>query len=533
MKKLLMLLCALLMLPLCSQAVTTVPAGITAVGNEAFANTDMDALIIPAAVQTVGSNVLAGSNASYLYVQSAATVLASGANNGVDFVFAPKGSNAASFAGYYPTESLTVQGGLYYALGEKALPLCAKEPAETSGTLTIPKLVEGKPVTSLGTLCIVNTGVTEVKVPAYLSVPDGLNAVPYQTMTAAAPSPDKDAVSVGKTITWTTDASGAYGEVSYLWSFTLAGETTTLITADPMVQYAPHAAGTCVATVTVEDALGDREVSEQSANVTVSDKSTTYRALLIGNNYPGTSSALRGPENDLPAMRTMLGTMKTTHYSVRALQNQTADGILGAIASTFAAAEPGDVSLFYYGGHGTSSGSLVGTNNTQVTVYALRNALQKIPGTKIVILDCCYSGMVINRSGEAQENQNESTAAFTSAVISAFSSISRSAENLEDEGYIVLTACSKKEESFSVGENAASYFGVFTYGLCYGSGYDEWQRKHLGYMPADTNNDGAITLGEAHARITERISYIRGLTDGAVQQSSQYYGPSSFVLWQK
>ena len=140
-----------------------------------------------------------------------------------------------------------------------------------------------------------------------------------------------------------------------------------------------------------------------------------------------------------------------------------------------------------------------------------------------MLLDSCYSGSAINRS-------SASPSAFNSAVISAFSAASRSSVNLEDAGYIVLTSCSKDEVSTSLGDGTVS-FGAFTYGICYGSGYDEWDGTSLGYMPADSNGDGAITLGEAHQGVNELINYLKQMID--LSQSAQYFGDTSFVLWRK
>ena len=210
MKRFWLLLMACLLLPACALAVTTVPGGITVVEDEAFANTGIDALIIPSSVQVLGANVLSGCDAAYLYLNSAATKLASGANNGVPFIFGPSGSGAAGFSGFYASETLKVADGLYYSVTDTALPLCAMSPAGLSGTLTIPKTVDGKPVVSLSEIYLNNTGVTAVRVPAYLTIPGDLTATPYQTMSVTAPAADKTTSAAGRNITWTTSAEGAY-----------------------------------------------------------------------------------------------------------------------------------------------------------------------------------------------------------------------------------------------------------------------------------------------------------------------------------
>ena len=216
-------------------------------------------------------------------------------------------------------------------------------------------------------------------------------------------------------------------------------------------------------------------------------------------------------------------------YKITTAKNLTATGIQhGAIPSAFADAEPGDVSMFYYSGHGTEAGALVGVNNTYLTVYGLRTALQKIPGTKIVILDCCYSGQAINKSGGTQEVDLN---AFNRAMIGGLTAQPRSSENLADGGFIVLTACRKDQQSVSLTGDGSIYWGVFTYGLCYGSGYDEWTGKSLGYLPADSNGSGSISLGEAWQGVRERVNYLNTLY--YLEQAVQYHGDTSFVLWKK
>lgn len=527
-KLLLVLLLLLLLLPLGARAVTTVPDGVTEVGEEAFADTGIDALIVPASAQRVGADVLRGCDAAYLYLQGASTQVEG--DPGAAFIFGPADSPAAGMDGFYPSSSLVTEGGLYYAVGDNAIPLCAREPGALSGSVTIPKLVSGVPVTTLAELYLANTGVTELRVPQYLTLPEGLNATTYQTLFVTAPTADVTEVDMGYDVIWSTSVEGAYGEVSYFWTFTVDGEETTLITAEPTVLFIPARVGTCTAAVRVEDAVGDSASAQGETVVTVTPAEPVYRALLIGNTYPGESNPLNGPDVDVRAMRTMLGSMSGTPYTITTRTNVTASEMQSAIASAFADARLGDVSLFYFSGHGEASGALWGTGGTLLSVYSLRSALQKIPGTKIVILDSCYSGGTINR---AAGEENVSLSSFNSAVISAFSSAARSSENLEDEGYIVLTSCRKDQMSASLNDRLGGFsFGIFTYGLCYGSGYDEWNQKSLGTLPADSNGNGAITLGEAYSTIRDRVSFIKSLLP-EVTQESQYYGDASYVLWSR
>ena len=550
MKKFLTLLMALL-LPLCASAAITVPDHVTNVGAEAFAGTGIDALIIPSSVQTVGENVLAGSNASYLWLEGASTQVSG--NPGVPFIFGPTSSAAANLSGFYAQETLVTNSGLYYALLEdNVLPLCAVKPADISGSVTIPKTLNDLPVTTLDQLYLSNTSLTEVRIPRYLTAPEGLPATLYATMSVDAPVASVTETPAGKYVTWTVSGyAGAYGDVSFVWTFENGGNTISTTTTEPAIKYAPMLEGSCTATVRVVDSLNDWADATSEA-ITVTEAQPVYRALLVGNTYPGEYNALPGPDNDVNAMKIMLKSMKGTPYIVTASTNRDAKGMQAAIASTFAGAEPGDISLFYYSGHGTPQGALVGINNTYLSVYGLRAALEKIPGTKIVLLDCCHSGTAINKSTSTESvNLN----AFNRAIISGLTAKTRSSENLADQGFIVLTACRKDQQSVSLSGGDA-YWGVFTYGLCYGSGYDEWNQVSLGYLPADANGDGAITLGEAYNGVLERVNFLNGYAasrnralsqttneeqsdeqasdeDLLVKQATQYYGDTSFILWKR
>nr|MBR4280984.1 caspase family protein [Clostridia bacterium] len=523
MKRLMLLMMLLMMLPLCAFAVTTVPSFITEVGDEAFADTAIDALIVPASVKKVGASVLSGTDAAYIYLNGASTTLAD--EGGAAFVFGPSSSPARKLDNFYDSGKLASAGGLYYYVTDTAQPLCAQSPVALSGSVTIPKLLEGVPVATVKNFYLTGSNVSEVRVPTYLGKVSGVKTVNYDTMFVTAPVSNVSESPAGHFVNWTTSVEGAYGDVTYTWVFDVEGEVTTATTTEPSIKYAPMAEGLCTVTVTATDAVGDR-ASASGGQVTMTEMKRIYRALLVGNSYPGEINKLDGPLTDVMAMMTMLNSMPGMPYKITSTRNITASGIQAAIATAFSGAQPCDVSLFYFSGHGTEKGELVGIGQTYLSVYGLRNALQRIPGTKIVLLDSCYSGTAIGRS-------TANPSAFNRAVISALSSASRSSVNLEDQGYIVLTSCQQDQTSISLSGGDNHYWGVFTYGLCYGSGYDEWNRVSLSRLPADANGDGAITLGEAYRGVQERVSYLKGMAPEMITQATQYYGDTSFVLWSK
>jgi len=257
----------------------------------------------------------------------------------------------------------------------------------------------------------------------------------------------------------------------------------------------------------------------------VAVNAVNYRALLIGNTYPGTISELPGPDNDVDGMQTMLNKQTHTPYDITKKINITGPQIEQAIYSTFADADENDVSLFFYSGHGTSYGEIVGTGGTYIAVSDLRRYLDKIPGKKVVLLDCCYSGAYIDKGDDVE------TVDFDEAVINVFSATPRG--NLATEDYIVMTACTQKQTASSLSygsmDGSVYWFGAFTYSLVYGSGFNmfyhtscPWWADYMG------NNDGNTSLGEAYNDAVDTVKNIL-----LCRHTPQFYGDSSFVLWSK
>lgn len=299
----------------------------------------------------------------------------------------------------------------------------------------------------------------------------------------------------------------------------------------------------------------------------------TYRALLIGNTYTGESNELPGCENDVDGMRTMLGRMTATPYSVTVKKNIRAEEILSSISSTFGNAGYNDVSLFYYSGHGANSvgadgnptsyhAALVGTFQTYVSIARLKTELDKIPGKKVIIIDACHSGQFIARDGTVTQ---VSSSAFNSQVVNLFANddqlsgdVSRTAvvlaedgsellseeapafidraddTNFAKSGYYVITACRSEEKSVSTGYDSNGdgkidrYFGLFTYGLCYGNGWNLARNSAISSLNADLNKDSKVTLYEAYV-----YAKVMAQSHNPNQTAQIWPENSAFVLWGK
>ena len=320
---------------------------------------------------------------------------------------------------------------------------------------------------------------------------------------------------------------------------------------------------------------GDVSVGDWSDELAYTHQETvgTYRALLIGNTYTGESNELPGCDNDVDGMRTMLGRMTATPYSVTVKKNIRAEEILSSISSTFGNAGYNDVSLFYYSGHGANSlgadgnptsyhAALVGTFQTYVSIARLKTELDKIPGKKVIIIDACHSGQFIARDGTMTQ---VSSSAFNSQVVNLFANddqlsgdVSRTAvvlaadgsellseeaptfidragdTNFAKSGYYVITACRSEEKSVSTGYDSNGdgkidrYFGLFTYGLCYGNGWNLARNAAISSLNADLNKDSKVTLYEAYV-----YAKVMAQSHNPNQTAQIWPENSAFVLWGK
>ncbi len=320
---------------------------------------------------------------------------------------------------------------------------------------------------------------------------------------------------------------------------------------------------------------GDVSVGDWSDELAYTHQETvgTYRALLIGNTYTGESNELPGCDNDVDGMRTMLGRMTATPYSVTVKKNIRAEEILSSISSTFRNASYNDVSLFYYSGHGANSlgadgnptsyhAALVGTFQTYVSIARLKTELDKIPGKKVIIIDACHSGQFIARDGAVTQ---VSSSAFNSQVVNLFANddqlsgdVSRTAvvlaadgsellseeapafidraddANFAKSGYYVITACRSEEKSVSTGYDSNGdgkidrYFGLFTYGLCYGNGWNLARNSAISSLNADLNKDSKVTLYEAYV-----YAKVMAQSHNPNQTAQIWPENSAFVLWGK
>lgn len=152
-----------------------------------------------------------------------------------------------------------------------------------------------------------------------------------------------------------------------------------------------------------------------------------------------------------------------------------ADALEAKILDVFAGAREGDTSILYLSTHGIlweepggGSGSALilsdGVNEEAIEAGRLRQLLDRIPGRKVLILDCCHAG----------------------AIAKAF----------DGPQYCVIAGCGADEECYFMAAGGESGRGYFTAAL-------ENALRASDREQIDPDGDGRVTLGELAARMRE------------------------------
>ncbi len=227
------------------------------------------------------------------------------------------------------------------------------------------------------------------------------------------------------------------------------------------------------------------------------DGVTTYRAMLVGiDNYA--SSALQGCVTDA---NRMLATLQTANEAgaiyqqpeIRTnLKAAELSSLLGELTSM--GVDDDDVTFWYFAGHGYISdkdvASIVGTDAKTLRVDRLKAALDEIPGTKIVVLDCRYADSLIEKSGSTAKDVLQK---FNTNVTSIFLA--------DPEHYYVLSGATLAS---SVAASSTAH-GLVTYYLTGACGYD-YAQEQPGDLKGDADGNGAVSLAEAKAYIDGAVA---------------------------
>lgn len=139
------------------------------------------------------------------------------------------------------------------------------------------------------------------------------------------------------------------------------------------------------------------------------------RALIVGINYTGTGSALKGCLNDAIHMRALLESRGFTEIKTVLEKEATTAGITDGLNWLIADTAPGDVIVFHYSGHGSQLPSSTEADGFEeiicpidlnwidkvITDNTLRQIFDKVPNgvNTTLVLDCCHSGTMLDQTG--------------------------------------------------------------------------------------------------------------------------------------
>lgn len=249
------------------------------------------------------------------------------------------------------------------------------------------------------------------------------------------------------------------------------------------------------------------------------------RALLVGNyDYAGDKLDLIGPPTDLKMMeRVFKGNRKFgSATEVSSHKNLTKKQFLEEIRQTFNAATDYDISYIYYSGHGNNikDVSYICTVDDKVladgsfdttgwiSVNELKAELDKIPGTKVLILDCCNAGGFIGKkaidaiSSSTPRHTRDTSVEFVENVENTFKEkkeMDVELNYLTDNEYKVLVASSANEYSY---EDKKEGLGKFTKMFAIAAGLENSEMK------GDKNSDRKLSLMESYNFLMENIASI-------------------------
>ncbi len=310
-------------------------------------------------------------------------------------------------------------------------------------------------------------------------------------------------------------------------------------------------------------------ITSDAAKLTVPQ----YFAIVVGeSDYPGTSDDRMGCKNDMDAFAGMISGLRAK-YSVNKLSNVSKSDILNAINSYAKNSKSYDILVFFYSGHGVDASNYIQYNDIYneyqgaistvtdeyLTMSELAEALSAFKGKVFVMMNSCHSGAAINTRSlnEVVEEDPEELKKFNASVIDAFKGYTFEDEtgtdedgfptrmgNLRTNKFTVMTAARYDQTASMLSLTNGLEFGVFSRGIVekmacdYPSGTYNKSKLVDGKMPADTNGNSRVTLGELVTAVESYIDYWRweyynALGRDDITQELQYYGNWDEVLFRR
>ena len=248
------------------------------------------------------------------------------------------------------------------------------------------------------------------------------------------------------------------------------------------------------------------------------------RALVLGE-----TSTRAVPIEDVNAMEKVFSNQNFS--KVVRFPDKTKSEIIAKMQELFKSSSESDVNYLYLTCHGGEDGTIaIGSDKTSFSGWELASILKQYKGKFVVMLDCCYSGTIIDVDKPNKKVASKSEKRFDDqAFLAGFSTGDIASKNGEmlDSKFLVLCASCMGEESYSavgVGSLATRYWAM-------GTGWDPLQNRMISPM-ADTNTNGKITLEELY-QYSYPLVLEAASSSNKEQHVSVYPENSQFVLFQK
>ena len=248
------------------------------------------------------------------------------------------------------------------------------------------------------------------------------------------------------------------------------------------------------------------------------------RALVLGE-----TSTPAVPIADVNAMENVFSNQNFSE--VVRFPDRTKSDIIAKMQELFESSSESDVNYLYFTCHGGRDGRIyLGSDGQTFSGWELASILKQYKGKFVVMLDCCYSGKIIDVGKSDEKVVSNSEERFDEqAFWAGFSTGDLASKNGEmlDSKFLVLCASWKGEKSYSavgVGSLATRYWAM-------GTGWDSLQNRMISPM-ADTNTNGKITLEELY-QYSYPLVLEAASSSNKEQHVSVYPENSQFVLFQK
>lgn len=266
--------------------------------------------------------------------------------------------------------------------------------------------------------------------------------------------------------------------------------------------------------------------------ITVDEAPPRYRALMIGEQfYAGDVNEPRiGSINTVYNIESMFSAADFGDgqgVDCRVMLDLTGEQTREAISEFFGGAREIDISILYISCHGMyrdGQSVLQFCDGSEMTASEMELVLRRVPGTIVIMVDCCASGGFI---GGAEE--------FTGGITAAFSGQSAA---FAGSKYKLLLSAAANQDSYRIGygDGEGDIATVFARALCDGLGWDMDSGKS-GALSADIDYNRRITLWEAYLYANRRVHWYLNRADGGtgrfVQDVKVYPEGDPFVLFRR